>query len=416
MNGSTGWARILRSLPPVLLLAVVVLLGWMAVALWPRLLLALGMDDFGRWFLDSYAVLAASDAVRLGVDPHGPNPMDPLLRNHKYSDWWYALGGLGLTRDHNFLLGLLWVGGFALAAGATARPENFREAAWLGVFLLSPPVLLAVNRANNDLVIFVLLAMAGSWAVGLAWRRQLLAVLLLGLATGLKFYPVVAMGALLWIRPVRRRLAVLLLALAISGALLVALWPQLARGQFFVESGLHTMGAALLGREFGLADRASGALALGLVGLGGVLLAARGFTRGLADQGPERLRLLTAMGIIVLLACFAAGISYAYRWIFAIWPALWLWRRSGGAAGTDRRAARLGCVLLVAALWLDGVLCLVVNLGPFQLTAPALEELQRWWRLATQPLAWLLLMLLAGWLLEGAVNLGREGWRARRTG
>lgn len=416
MNGTTARPRTLRSLPPVLLLAVVVLLGWMMIALWPRLLLALGIDDYGRWFLDSHAVLAASDAVRLGLDPHGPNPMDPFLRNHKYSDWWYALGWLGLTRGDNFLLGLLWVGGFALTAGATARPEKLREAAWLGLFLLSPPVLLAVTRANNDLVIFVLLAGAGVWAAGLAWGRQLLALGLLALATGLKFYPVVAAGAMLWVRPARRRWAMALLALGISGAVLLALWAQLARGQFFVESGLHTMGAALLGREFGLADRTSGALAVALIGLGGVILAARGFTRGLADQGSAQLRLLSAMGIIVLLACFVAGISYSYRWIFAVWPALWLWRRGGEVTGIDRSAARLGCALLVAALWLDGALCLVVNLGPFHLTAPAIEELQRGWRLATQPPVWLLLMLLTGWLLEGAFTLGREGWRARRTG
>ena len=237
---------------PLLLLLVITLAGWLSCGVWPRVLAALGVTDYGRWYLDSYAVLAAVDAVRAGVDPNSANPLDPFLRNHKYSDWWFALRWLGLTREYNFALGSAWIAAFLAAVGWTARPRTLREAGWLAVLLVSPPVLLAVNRANNDLVIFVLLALCGVAAVGATWGRQVFAVGALVLATGLKFYPAPAALAFLWARPLRRMPALLLLALTAAGLALASVWAQVAHAQFTIEFGARTsLGAPLLGRALG---------------------------------------------------------------------------------------------------------------------------------------------------------------------
>lgn len=404
---------------PLVLLLVLTLAGWMVCVLWPRLLVALGIASYGMWYLDSYAVLAAVDAVRSGADPNLPNPLDPLLRNHKYSDWWYALRWLGLTREYNFALGSLWVGAFVAAVGWTARPRTWREAIFLSALMLSPPVLLAVHRANNDLVIFVLLAVVAAAAAGPTWRRQLFAIVVLVLATGLKFYPVTAALAFLWVRPVRRMPAVFLLASLAAGLTLLGLWPQLSRGQFELPVTLHTMGAPILWRDLGWPH--SGALVLGLVL---IVLAAAGlalgrFTVGLATQGGLAERLAAALGAIVLLACFTAGNNYAYRWIFALWMALWLWRRATDLALGPRQrwTARVGCGLLFACFWLDGWLCLAVNqlrIGA-GMTIEQREALLLTWRYWTQPLQWLTVMLLAGWLVEAVFATGRE-WLAARRG
>ena len=37
------------------------------------------------------------------------------------------------------------------------------------------------------------------------------------------------------------------------------------------------------------------------------------------------------------------------------------------------------------------------------------------WRLWTQPVHWLLMLLLAGWLLEGALVTAREWWSERHA-
>ena len=402
-------------LTPVKLLAMLTVMGWMLCMVWPRLLVLLGIASYGRWYLDSYAILAAIDALRAGLDPTAPNPLDPLGRDHKYSDWWFALRWLGVTRASNFLVGSAWVGAFAMAAWRTVRPRNFREVGWLTVLLISPPVLLAVHRANNDLVIFTLLAVAGVAAAGTTWVRQVLALGALVLATGLKFYPAVAAGAWLWTRPLRRMPVVVFFALLGAALTLASIWPQLSRGQFSLPSTLHTMGAPLLWRDLGWSGPGSLWIGVGLINFAAVLLALGRFTTGLAAEGDLEERLLAALGAIVLLACFTAGINYAYRWIYALWMGLWLWRRAAAPGRSRHRwMVRLGCLLLFLCVWLDGLLALTVNVLFSPVSPAGQQELQLIWRLCTQPLHWLLMMLLAGWLLEGAIAIVRE-WATDRS-
>ncbi len=402
------------SLRPVALLAGLTLAGWMACALWPRLLVMLGIYDYGTFYLDSYALLAAFDAVRAGADPHAVNALDPLLRYHVYSDWWLALRWLGLTREQNFLVGSAWVAAFALTAWTTARPRNWREAGWLAALLLSPPVLLAVNRANNDLVIFVLLAGCGVAATATGWGRQLVAVGCLALATGLKYFPAPAALAFLWVRPVRRMPAVLLVALLAAALALASVWTELDRGRFTVGSSVHVMGAPLAWRDLGWKDRESALPGVLLIVAGAVALALGRITVGLVTRGEPRERLRAALGAIVILTCFAAGVNYAYRWIFILWPALWLWRQAVAGVQPLRQlwAARFGCALIGVCLWLDGCLCVAVNLLPPR--DPAwIGHVQLVFRQWTQPLHWLLMLLLAGWLLEAGLATVREWWDER---
>ena len=404
------------SLRPVGLLAGLTLTAWLACALWPRLLVMLGIYDYGTFYLDSYALLAAFDAMRAGADPHAVNPLDPLLRHHVYSDWWLALRGLGLGREHNFIVGTAWVGTFAVTVWTTARPRHWCEALWLATLLVSPPVLLAVSRANNDLVIFIVLAGCGLAATATGWWRQLLAVACLALATGLKYFPAPAALAFLWVRPVRRMPAVLLAALLAAGLALASVWTELERGRFTVGSGVHIMGAPLWWRDLGWKDTASALPGVLLIVVGAVALVWGRITAGLATRGEPRERLRAALGAIVILTCFVVGANYAYRWIFILWPALWVWRRAGDESLPDRQrwAARIGCALVGLCLWLDGGLCVVVNLLPPR--DPAwVDHVQLVFRLWTQPLHWLLMILLAGWLLEGALATVREWWAERHA-
>ncbi len=406
-----------RSLRPVALLAGLTLAGWMTGALWPHLLVMLGIYDYGRYFLDSYAVLATLDAIRAGADPHAANPLDPLMRGHVYSDWWLALRWLGLTREHNFLVGTAWVGAFAVTAWTTARPRNWGEAGWLAALLVSPSVLLAVNRANNDLVIFVVLAGCGVAATASAWWRPLFAVACLALATGLKYFPAPAALAFLWVRPVRRMPAVLLAALLLVALTLASVWTQLDRGRFTVGSGVHVMGAPLWWRDMGWKDTESALPGVILLVAGAVALVLGRFTAGLASRGEPRERLRAALGAMVVLTCFTVGVNFSYRWIFIVWPALWLWRQTGDGSqpGRQRLAARLACALILLCVWLDGVFCLVVNKFIPAMSEQRLDQLQSTWRLWTQPLHWLLMMLLAGWLLEAALATAREWWSERHA-
>ena len=391
------------------------LTAWMVGALWPHLLVAIGIYDYGKVYLDSYAVLAAVDAVRAGADPHAANQLDVLLRPHVYSDWWLTLRWLGVTREQNFLLGTAWGGAFVLAVMVTAQPRNRREALWLSALMVSPVVLFVLNRANNDLVIFVLLAGCSLAATAPVWWRTLVAAACLGLATGLKYFPAPAALAFLWVRPVRRMPAVLLAALVLVALALASVWPQVDRSRFLIASGVYTMGAPLWWRDLGWQDKASALPSLLVIAAAAVALVAGRVTAGLATRGEPRERLLAALGAVVLLTCFLAGVNYSYRWIFALWPAVWLGRQAASDAipGRSRGAAWLACILVLLCLWLDGALCLTVNLFFSHYAQDWQNHLDIIWRRWTQPLNWFLMMLLAGWLLEGALATLREWWSLR---
>lgn len=393
-----------RLTTPPRFLAALVLAGLLAIGLRPALLERLGVSFHDRWFLDSYAILAANDAVRAGVDTTDSNPLDLLGRPHVYSDWWLGLRWLGLTRADNFLFGGLCAAAFLAVAAGGARPRTYAAAAWLAAVVLAPPYLIALQRANNDLLIFALL---GATLLALQRRVGPATLALFGagvvLATGLKYYPIVAAGALLAVLPWRRGTWI---AFGVTvAAALVALASErssIGRGMFTLPQTIYEFGAPVLWRDLGLGRGAFAALGLGLLGLGAVIAVRRGWTRGLADaaRGPEGERLMFAVGACLLVGCFLAGTSYIYRWIFGLWLWPWLWREAAGS-----RPARVTLGLWLAAIWADGVLCLVVNSAGLDYR-PALG-----WRVVTQSGVWVLMALLAGWLLEGVLARGRE-WRA----
>jgi hypothetical protein len=387
-------------------LGIGMLVGLLAFVLWPKALHKLGIFDYGMWFLDSYAILAASDTLQAGVDPVLPMDFDIQHRAHIYSDWWYGVGKLGLTRDDNFLLGGSWVLAFAIGTWIFLRPKSGRETVWYLCLFISPPVLLAVNRANNDLVIFVLLAV-----IALVLARQTLlriaaAIAALAVATGLKYYPIVGGAVFLLVRPRSRLITTLAVALAVSGAALAQVASAMGRtGMYETPSTIYIFGAPVILRDLGLAGPR--ALAAGVAILA-VLVAGSIFWRGLRVMQRATSPVNQAafvLGAAVLVGCFLAGISFAYRCIFLLLLAPWLWEQR-----TVRPDARLAVWLTAAVLWLDGISCLVMNFLVGPVDNVAIPTLQLAWRLATQPIAWILMVLLTRWLLEVAV----AAWRAER--
>ncbi|MFI5336529.1 MAG: hypothetical protein ACHQ5A_07080 [Opitutales bacterium] len=384
-------------------LALLVATGWIAAAAFPGLQKHLGILDNGAWFLDSYAILASSDAVQQGLDPNLPNPLDVYNRPHRYSSWWLALGRLGLTRGDNFLFGVTLAGLLFVTGWLTLAPRSPGELAWSLALLLSPPVLLAVNRANNDLVVFALLGLA-LWAGGKKPGLQLsLLAFSVVLATGLKFYPVVAAGALAAAALTRRHRWLLAGTLAVCLLILFQERAAMRMAVFPMPDGLFTFGAPVLWHVLGWqGDWVRPASGLFLVVSGGLCLR-RGWTRGLAGvSDPLGERLAFAAGAFMLTGCWLAGISFGYRWIFGIFLAPWLWRRA--AAG--EAPARIAAVFLLVNLWSDGLYCLVTNLLLDPRSRFGVHQLERYWVALIQAADWVLLALLAGWLAElGLVRL-----------
>jgi hypothetical protein len=368
----------------------------------------LGLLDYNRWFLDSYAVLASNDAARAGyLDADAPNPYDVLHRPNSYSDWWFGLGKLGLTREDNFMVGGSWVLAFLAAVFLTLRPRDWGEALWLVLLVTSPPVMLGIMRANNDLVVFAVLAVAiGALRAGTGWRLAL-ATAAVALATGLKFYPAAAGFVFLLIPGPRRMLLVAGCATLLLGAVLVSVSSQLHRGIFDPGSPIHAMGGQIWLWDLGLNRRAAAIGAFFLLGAAAVVVAWQGWTTGLAlrEEDPEPRVAMTLAGAL-LVCCFLGTINHDYRWIFSLWLAPWLWRQR-----QRKGAARIAVWLLPFVLWHDGVLCLVLSSWFPDLASERYSRIFWFWRLGTEPFTWLLLSLLGGWLL----NLLSARWQEVRS-
>ena len=395
---------------PTVVMALLAVAGLLAIAGNESVFRLLGFDLSGRWFLDSYALLAASDAAAAGLDVEAPNPLDLMQRPHSYSDWWLGLRFLGLTRDHNFLLGGSWLVAYLAVAVAVLRPRTWRQALAGAALIAAPPMLLAMQRANNDLVIFVLLGLAGlAWRADSLFRTGLVAAII-AVATGLKYYPVAALAVFLLIEPAGRRWRVGLPGAVAVLAVLASVAGTLGRGMFGLVVDIHKTGLPILLHDLGVDGRFARLLGVLVLAGAGLWLARGRVTTGLAapDPGPERA--LFVLGASVSLACFVAGLSHAYRLVLLLPVLPWLWRGPAAATG----AARAAVVLVLAVTWLDSLMGAAFNTA---IRAGVAFEVRLWLRacrLLIQPLHWALMALLAGWLAELAGGVLVE-WRTGKA-
>jgi hypothetical protein len=256
-------------------------------------------------------------------------------------------------------------------------------------------VVFAAERANIDLVVFVLIASAGALGAG-SFGRRLTAYAVILFAGFLKFYPFAGLVLALRERP-RTALGILAIsALAIMAFgygyrnELAEMGRNIPQGRF----GADDFGAANLLYLFPVIHASSGlwiaALALLTVLAGAVALSlslnaefARAFA-GLKDRD----KTLLTLGAAMIVGCFFSGQSISYRGIFLILVVGGMLAMRRGAEDTAVRA-RLGwlTVIIIALMW-DGIYRTVVFSlspslwGPLWLIREAL-----WWYLAAALLA-----------------------------
>ncbi len=401
-----------------LLLAVVVAAWFASFAVYPDLYRFVGVLHYGAWFLDSFAILASNDALGRGLDPWQPNPLDYFNRPHVYTHWWLGLHDLGLTRAHNLWLGLSWVGAFLVAALATLRPRGWREALWYLAVLGSSPVLLGVNRANNDLAIFALLAPVVPCLLDGRRPVRLLAVGLIALAAGLKFFPacaglVLLTGAGVTTREVRERLVLAVLALGLVAADLAH---DLAGiGQLTPKAhGLMTFGAANLPASFGLSPAQATLFGL-LVAVVVIALywRSRWFEGWVIGPGETAVWLTFVLGGVLLAGCFFSGVNFGYRWVFAVWLAPLLWRlpRDPAAPKRVRRLAGVTAGLLVISLWADALVSAGLSALGDRLPPATGARIANGFFALEQPVTWAFFVCLLAFL----THFAREGVRGLLT-
>jgi len=389
-------------------LAVVAAGYFASFAFFPGLFLVAGVNHYGPWFLDSFALLASSDALARGLDPYAVNPLDYFHRPHVYTHWWLHLGDLGLTRADNLRVGFAFVGAFFVAAISFLRPQSWRELLWHLAFLCASPVVLAIERANNDLVVFAVLAPVVPCLLSSHRGVRLVSVLFVALAAGLKFYPAVAALVLLAgddareVREVRERIAVAVVALVVVG---VGLSRDLAGFSAIAPraEGLMTFSAANLFAAAGLGAPAAKVAGMILGGACAVAFArSKLFSAWEISPADRGVWLGFLLGAVLLTGCFFAGTNFGYRWIFAIWLAPLLWRLPHDLTAplAVRRLATLTGVLLIFALWADPLVSAGLSRLRGHVAEPAIGRAADLFYRAEQPLTWALFACLIGFLVH----------------
>lgn len=365
----------------------------------------LGVEAFRFPFLDLHAILAAAECHRLGIDIYLPMPCDVLHRPHVYSPLWIPLTPAYLGTRDTFWLGLLLDGFFLLSLGLAMRPRSVREIAIFALAVISPMTVYALERANNDIVIF-LLVLGGAALYALPRPHRLGSYALFLLAGLLKFYPMVLLALI----GRERGRGILLPAAMIGSALLLfglAEGADLGRALANVPSPTY-FGATFsaLNLPFGLASMMPGLPIFPRRLFGAVLLAALVAsvivrtlrTARLLDdsiEATERETALLAAGGLMLMACFFVGQNIDYRGIYflLVLPGLVRLRRSADGSGTRQFAsAMIAAVLFV--MWSDFLRHGVHNLGD-------LLGLDGWLLNAVEPLLWLSRELTWWWLVAG---------------
>jgi len=181
------------------------------VALWNRL----GVPTMSPSFFDLRNITSAWESQRLGYNPLATNPRDPLGRPMNYPRIWLAPSSLGLDQSHTVILGICMAALFYVCVFLFVGRLDAGHGVLYAVIVCSPAVLLAVERGNNDLVIFALLA------IGIClvrYRRKLSPALYILILAGsvLKLFPIFALTSVVREKPKRALITVCLVAAAFA--------------------------------------------------------------------------------------------------------------------------------------------------------------------------------------------------------
>lgn len=149
-------------------------------------------------FVDLRSVTSGWDCTRRGIDILALNPCDPLGRPANYPRLWMWPAPLGLGQRSTLLLGLLLAALFlATVVFFMQRPSTLLDTLVWSAVIVSPALMLGVERGNADLFVFVVVV--GALAAFRSHRGLLRAGAhaLFLLAAILKLFPVFAFATLL---------------------------------------------------------------------------------------------------------------------------------------------------------------------------------------------------------------------------
>lgn len=148
-------------------------------------------------FADLRVITSGAECIRQGYDVLLTNPCDPWNRPMNYPRLWGVPAAWGLDQSHTIFLGILLGLLFFTAVFISIGRLNYLESLIYGLVIVSPSVMLSVERGNNDLIVFTIIALS-LLAISknhLPWRSW--GYFLILIAAILKLYPIFALTSCL---------------------------------------------------------------------------------------------------------------------------------------------------------------------------------------------------------------------------
>ena len=165
-------------------------------------------------FADMRVLTAGSECIRLGYDVLSENPCDPWKRPMNYPRFWWMLTSWGLDQSHTVVLGIFCGLLFFILTFVTIERLNYIESLFYALILCSPSAMLAVERGDNDLIIFILLALSLLIIKGRNLILRSFSYVLILFAAILKLYPIFALTSCL--KEKRRNFSLILIFTSIA--------------------------------------------------------------------------------------------------------------------------------------------------------------------------------------------------------
>jgi hypothetical protein len=332
-----------------------ILWHWGPHSLYFEILSFIGVEPFRFPFLDIHAVLAAGECQQLGMDVYLPNPCDAIDRPHVYSPLWLALAPAFTSTTATPWVGLSLDLLFILSLASILRPRTSPEIWIYGLAALSPTTVYAIERANNDLVVFLLIV-SGGILLSVRQPYRLCSYALFLVSGLLKYYPLALLVLL-----IREgcRTAISLLVLTGISLLFFGMYfrHELAKALTNIPAQSYFADSfSAQNLPLGVGEIVDSNSPLVAIAMFGVLFAiaatktlrtVRLIGTGRFDCEATEIRLL-AIGAILLGACFFAGQNINYRGIYflLVIPGLFELRRSAGQAALRQFYAQMIAVAL----------------------------------------------------------------------
>lgn len=323
-------------------------------------------------YRDLKTVLAGIECDRAGMNVYVTCPCGAESLGFKNVPFNYPAATLWLGRLAPARLSVAdgdWLGpavgiAFLLALSFVFQGTALWEAAYSCALIISPPVLLGIERANFDLVLFCLLFLSIRFLDRLSNTASYAVAFGLGM---LKLYPIGAVIGLIrktkksqllfWLTAAAE---VIFVALTFNNLRAVARTTPQAWWQSFGYSVVF-IGSAHFNAFAWATKMKSPVLAAALVALVYFARRTRQYWLCILNGGDMTYRPLFIAGAALYSLCFAAGTSFNYRLIFLLFTVPYLFSMPR-ADRAQRRAAALILVALLCVFWLSDIDLLVILL------------------------------------------------------